>query len=98
MKGYLVANVLAVTDPERYARYRAQIPAVVEQFGGRFLIRGGAIHAKEGDLGFARMVVIEFPTLEAAQAFYGSAAYAPLIRMREESAEARVAVVEGVAG
>lgn len=96
MKGYLVANVTAVTDPDRYAAYRAQIPAVVEQYGGRFLFRGGAIHAKEGDLGFARMVVIEFPTLEAAQAFYSSAEYAPLIRMREESAEARVAVVEGV--
>lgn len=96
MKGYLVANVTAVTDPDRYAAYRAQLPPVVEQFGGQFLIRGGAIHAKEGDLGFARMVVIEFPTLDAALQFYGSTEYAPLIRMREESAEARVAIVEGV--
>ena len=96
MPGYLIASV-EVTDPDAYADYRAQVPAVVERFGGRFLVRGGAIEAKEGDLGIARLVILEFPTIEAARAFYDSPDYAPLIRLRQASTRSRVALVEGVA-
>lgn len=94
MPGYLIAAV-EVTDPGAYADYRAQVPAVVERFGGRFLVRGGAIEAKEGDLGIERLVILEFPTIEAARAFYHSPDYAPLIRLREASTRSRVALVEG---
>ena len=96
MPGYLIASV-EVTDPDAYADYRAQVPAVVERFGGRFLVRGGTIEAKEGDLGIERLVILEFPTIEAARAFYDSPDYAPLIRLREASTRSRVALVEGVA-
>ncbi|GAN76060.1 DUF1330 domain-containing protein [Acidisphaera rubrifaciens] len=95
MPGYLVASV-EVTDPDAYAAYRAQVPAVVERFGGRFLVRGGTIEAKEGDLGIERLVILEFPTIEAARAFYDSPDYAPLIRLREASTRSRVALVEGL--
>jgi len=94
MPAYLVANI-TITDPERYPRYRAQVPQVLAQYGGRFLVRAGAVHPLEGDLGLDRFVVIEFPSLEAARRFYDSPEYAPLLKLRMETTKSEVALIEG---
>lgn len=94
MKGYLVANI-TVTDPERYKPYREQVPEIIAQYGGRFLVRAGAVHPLEGELGFDRFVVAEFPSIEAVRRFYESPEYAPLLKLRSETTQSRVAVVEG---
>ena len=96
MPAYLVANI-TVTDPDRYPEYRAQVPQVLSQYGGRFLVRGGAVHPLEGELGFDRFVVIEFPSLEAARRFYDSPEYAPLLKLRMETTKSEVALIEGYA-
>lgn len=96
MTAYLIANI-TVTDPECYPQYRAQTPAVVAQYEGRFLVRGGAIHPLEGEVGLDRVVVIEFPSLEAAKRFYDSPEYAPLLKLRMETTRSQVAFVEGYA-
>ena len=96
MTAYLIANI-TVTDPERYPSYRAQVPGVVAQYGGRFLVRAGAVHPLEGEFGFDRFVVIEFPSLEAARQFYDSPEYAPLLKLRMETTRSQVAFVEGYA-
>lgn len=94
MTAFLIANI-TITDPERYPLYRAQVPEVLAQYGGRFLVRGGAVHPLEGDLGVDRLVIIEFPSLEAARRFYDSPEYAPLLKLRSETATSQVAFVEG---
>ena len=94
MTVYLIANI-TVTDPERYQHYRAQVPAVVAQYGGRFLVRAGAVHPVEGEFGLDRFVVIEFPSLEAARQFYDSPEYAPLLKLRMDTTRSQVAFVEG---
>ncbi len=94
MAAYLIANI-TITNLERYEPYRAQVPAVIEQYGGRYLIRAGAVHPTEGDLGLDRFVVIEFPSLEGARRFYDSPEYAPLLKLRSESSRSQVALVEG---
>ena len=96
MTAYLIANI-TVTDPESYPPYRAQVPGVVAQYGGRFLVRAGAVHPLEGEFGFDRFVVIEFPSLEAARQFYDSPEYAPLLKLRMETTRSQVAFVEGYA-
>jgi len=96
MKGYLVANI-TVTDPERYKAYRDQVPAVIAQYGGRFLVRAGTVHPLEGELGFDRFVVAEFPSIEAVRQFYDSPEYAPLLKLRSETTQSRVALVDGYA-
>ena len=96
MPAYLVANI-TVTNSKRYPEYREKVPPVIAQYGGKFLVRGGAIHPAEGDLGVDRLVVIEFPTLEAARRFYDSPEYAPLLKLRLETARSQVAFVEGYA-
>ena len=86
---------LDVKDPEAFERYRAEVPAVIEKHGGRYLVHGGELHPVEGDFGLKRLVVLEFPSAEAARRFYGSPEYAPLLRLRQESAEADIVLVEG---
>lgn len=94
MAAYFIVN-LDVTDPDKFNAYREAVPAVIAKHGGRYLVRGGDLHAVEGDLGFKRLVVLEFPSLEAARGFYASPEYAPLLRLRQESAASDIVLVEG---
>ena len=94
MAAYLIADI-TVQNPEVFAEYRKQVPATVEKYGGRFLVRGGAHEVLEGDYRPTRMVVIEFPDLAAAKAWYGSQEYAPLLKLRLSSATGPVILVEG---
>ncbi len=96
MAAYLVGNI-TVTDPEAFQRYREKVPAVIAQYGGRYLVRGGAVHPLEGDLGIDRLVVIEFASVEAARRFYDSEDYAPLLKLRMASSRSNIALVEGYA-
>ena len=97
MPAYLVANI-EVTDSAGFERYRAAVPEVIARFGGRYLIRGGELHHVEGELPLKRLVVLEFPGMQAARAFYDSADYAPLLKLRLETTRSEVALVEGYAG
>jgi uncharacterized protein (DUF1330 family) len=96
MPAYLIADV-RVKDPVRFEEYRALVPAVIAAHGGRYLVRAGAITHKEGALNVQRLVILEFPTMEAAQRFYDSDDYAPLMKLRLELADSQVILVEGYA-
>ncbi|MDT3677292.1 MAG: DUF1330 domain-containing protein [Burkholderiaceae bacterium] len=74
MPAYVIADV-KVSDPERYKQYMALSPAAIEAAGGRFLVRGGAHEVFEGNWQPSRMVMIEFPDLASARAFYDSVQY-----------------------
>ncbi len=97
MSAYLIANV-TVTDPAAFAQYGAEVPAVIARFGGRYLVRGGAVETMEGEPGLNRVVVVEFPTMQAARDFYHSADYAPLIDLRSSASVGSLALVEGYVG
>ena len=94
MPAYLIANI-DVTDPAGFEEYRAGVPAVIAQYGGRYLVRGGAISAVEGTSPFKRLVVLEFSTMEALKAFYHSPEYAPLLKLRMAASTGEVVLVEG---
>ena len=51
-------------------------------FGGRYLVRGGDVRHLEGNFPLNRLVVLEFPTVEAAQHFYDSPEYQPILQLR----------------
>ncbi len=95
MPAYLIANI-TVHDAAGFEAYRAAVPAVIARFGGRYLVRGGAVEAKEGAPGLNRVVILEFPDMAAARAFYDSADYAPLLAMRLASSTGTLALVEGM--
>jgi len=96
MAAYLVGNI-TVTDPVRYEEYRARVPSVIAQYGGRYLVRGGAVHGLEGQPGWDRCVILEFDSLDAARRFYDSPEYAPLLKLRGEVSVSHIAFVEGFA-
>jgi len=96
MPAYLIANI-TVRDPTGFDEYRARVPAVIAAFGGRYVVRGGAVEVKEGIPDLNRLIVLEFPDMMAARAFYDSADYAPLLALRLASTEGSVVLVEGYA-
>lgn len=94
MPAYVIANA-EVTDPASYEAYKAAVPAVIEQYGGRYLVRGGAAEIVEGGFPGPRFVVLEFPDVEAARAFARSPEYAAAKARREGAADMNIAIVEG---
>ena len=94
MPAYVVVETL-ITDPERAAKYRPLSGASVERHGGRFLARGGAVTRLEGSWDPKRVVVIEFPSVEQARAWYESEDYRAARQVRAGAGEWRIVVVEG---
>jgi uncharacterized protein (DUF1330 family) len=92
-KAYLIAHI-TVTDPDRYPEYTTLSTPAVESFGGRFVARGGTSEVLEGE-SKSRHVIIEFPDLETARAFYASDAYQEAASIRRTVAESDFVLVEG---
>jgi uncharacterized protein (DUF1330 family) len=95
MPAYLIANIIGNTDPAAMARYRSEVAPLIEKAGGRYLVRGGAVENVEGDPGFDRLVIIEYPSMAALKAFYHGPDYAPLLALRAGASLSHVALVEG---
>lgn len=95
MSAYWIAHV-TVTDPVAYAGYQALAPAAFATYGGRFLARGGTAETLEGPQ-LDRHVIIEFDTLEAANACYSSPEYQAARNRRDGACTAHVVIVEGLA-
>jgi uncharacterized protein (DUF1330 family) len=95
MAAYLVAE-LEVTDPAQFEEYRKGVPASIAAYGGRYIARGGAIEPLEGDWSPKRMVIVEFPSLAQAKAWYASAEYRDLLALRLKSAKTRAVLLEGL--
>lgn len=95
-KGYWIAHV-DVRDPEGYKGYVAGAKAAFDKYGARFLARGGAFDAVEGD-GRARNVVIEFASLAIARECYHSPEYQAAKAIRVQHADGEIVLVEGIEG
>ena len=97
MAGYLIANI-DVKDPAKFEEYRRKVVPVIKKFGGRYLVRGGDLRHLEGNLPLNRLVVLEFPTAEAAQQFYDSAEYQPILKLRLDSTRSDLVLAQGYSG
>ena len=96
MPAYIIARV-QVTDWEHYREYMKTTPAAIERFGGRFMVRGGETITLEGPQETGRVVVIEFPRLDQAKAFYHSEEYSRAKKLREGAATGQFLAIEGCA-
>lgn len=96
MAAYAIGR-LQVRDASWREQYRAKVPALVAKHGGRYLVRGGAMETLEGNAPLPDgMVVVEFPSMEKARAFYNDPEYAPLIKLRQGGSDLDFVLVEGV--
>ena len=95
MPAYVVVDI-EVTDPAAFEEYRKGVPATIAQYGGRYVVRGGRTETLEGSWQPKRLVVLEFPSVEAARRWYTSPEYRPLLALRLKASKGSLVLVEGV--
>ena len=96
-KAYFFGEI-KIHDPDGYAAYRDLSSAAVVQYGGRFLVRGGARHDLEGaSKQGVRTVIFEFDSIEAARRFYDSAEYSAARAIRQRCSDGNFSLIEGIA-
>ena len=95
MPAYLITEI-EVTDPQGYEAYRAKVGESLQQFGAKFLVRGGEIDVFEGDWKPKRVVMCVFDSIAKAREWYESDSYRELRRLRQNTATMNMVAVEGV--
>ena len=95
MKAYVIVDV-KITDSERYAEYKKLTPGSLIPFDGKFVVRGGESETLEGTWKPGRLVVLEFPSMQKARAWWASEGYAPAKALRQSASVTQMILVEGV--
>ena len=95
MPAYVLVDV-DVMDPETYKEYRAKAAPIVMAHGGRYVVRGGAQHHLEPGWDLHRTVILEFPSVAAAKAWYTSPEYQKVLGIRLGSTRSRLVILEGL--
>ena len=95
MPAYVIVDI-AVANPSAYEEYRRLAQVSVQASGGRYIVRGGITQLLEGSSPPNRVVVLEFPSVEHARAWYASPAYAKAIAVRQSCATVNMVLVEGL--
>jgi uncharacterized protein (DUF1330 family) len=95
MSGYIIANV-TVTNPAQYDEYRKWSSVAMQVHGAQVCVRGGKVAVLEGDWTPERLVILKFPTFDAARAFYDTPEYLKAREARAGAAIMRMIVVEGL--
>jgi uncharacterized protein (DUF1330 family) len=95
MKYYCIAE-LEITDQSWIPAYVANVTRLIEQRGGRYLARTSNIERLEGEREPPHiLLILEWPSKEAALAFYNSDEYKPYLKSRTEGAGSRLLLVAG---
>jgi uncharacterized protein (DUF1330 family) len=95
MKAYILVDV-TITNPTLYDDYRKLTLASLEPYDGKFIVRGGKTETLEGDWDPGRVVILEFPSMEKAKAWWSSPGYTPAKAIRQAAANTKMIVVEGI--
>jgi len=96
MSAYVVSEV-DVKDAAGFEAYRTIAAKAIAQYGGRYLVRGGAAEAVEGGPPPKTLIVVEFPSMERLRGWYASDEYAEALKHRRTALDRRLIFVEGVA-
>ena len=94
MPAYFVVE-LDTKNMDAMAEYRAAVPGTLAQYGGRFLVRGGATELVEGEPEPKRIVILEFADAAAVTRWYHSPEYQKILPGRLDNATCRAFIVEG---
>lgn len=95
MPAYIIVDV-KINNPEEYEEYKKHTPGSLAKYEGKFLSRGGATVELEGDWKPGRVVILEFPSMEKAKAWWNSPEYAPAKLIRQRASTTRMIAVEGI--
>lgn len=95
MPAYVIFDV-EIRDLARYQDFMTAVKPALQDAGARYLARGGAHRVHEGDWTPRRIVILEFPSVAAWDAFYQGPVYQGLKSLRDECSSARLVSVEGL--
>ena len=95
MAAYVISEV-EIVDPGLIDTYRSLAQATIAQYGGRYIVRGGAIETVEGGPPPRHLVIVEFPTMQRAREWYRSPEYAEALKVRQGALNRRLIFAEGV--
>jgi uncharacterized protein (DUF1330 family) len=95
MAAYVVSEV-EVRDREAMETYRTLAARSIAQYGGRYLVRGGATELAEGGPSLKTIIIVEFPSMERLHEWYASDEYAEALEVRRTALERRLYFVEGM--
>lgn len=95
MTAYVIVET-KINDPVRYEEYKRLAAPTVEMYGGRYIARGGRLEVLEGGWNPPRLVILEFPSLEKAQDWLNSPSYGEAKKIRHQTADSNMVVVEGL--
>ncbi len=94
MPAYVIVDV-TINNSEAYSAYKELTPVSIKNYNGKFIVRGGLTQTLEGDWKPERIVVLEFPDVDTARAWWNSDEYAGAKKIRQANAETRMILVEG---
>jgi len=94
MKAYLVLD-LSVNDFSGFRKYIAEIPAFIAKHSGKYIVQGVQPTTIEGDWKPERMVIIEFPEREKAEAFLSDPEIQDLFRVRHDTTTSKLVLADG---
>lgn len=95
MPAYVIVDT-KIHEPDEYENYKALARPIVESHGGKYLARGGAMHIVDDELWApTRMVLLEFPNIDAARGFVESKEYEPVAALRHQHADSTVVIIAG---
>ena len=95
MAAYVVVDI-EVLEPVEYEEYKNLAAPSVTAYGGRYVVRGGLTEVLEGDWVPNRLVVLEFPTVAQAQAWWASPEYGVAKVIRQRTARTNMVLVAGM--
>ena len=95
MAAYLIAQVGNVTDPAAMREYAQRVGATIEPFGGKVRVVPGQVDVLEGTWRPA-LAIVEFDSVERAQAWYDSDEYRPVKELRQGAADLDLIIVRGI--
>lgn len=96
MSAFVIAEILEVSDPAGMKQYAEKARPTIEQYGGSYRALRGKMDVMEGNWRPAPLVIIEFPSLERARAWYDSPEYRPLIAQRQAVSRTNFVFIEGL--
>ena len=95
MTAYVIVDI-DVHDPVGYEEYKKLAPAIIESLGGKYLARGGRTETLEGDWLPSRLVILQFESMEQAQKWINSPEYSEARKMRLQTTNSKMVVIEGL--
>ena len=94
VKGYLLGQI-TVSNKSQYKLYDPKIGNIIEEFGGKYLVKGGLRMVKDGHPSFQRDVLVEFKDIETARRFFSSQQFNEISKFRKAGSTGFLLLLNG---